>query len=364
MTNKEIKIKSIQGDYFIHVEKDLVTIIKDLLKTLAPIKRVFIISDIKVFPTYGINLIKSLESNSIKCESLSLELNEKNKNLETVSSIYNWLVSQRVERSDILISLGGGVTTDLIGFAASTWLRGIKVIHFPTTLASMVDASIGGKTAVNLSQGKNLIGAFHQPKGIFMDTSTLLSLPKRELNSGWAEAIKHAFLFDPLLLDLFIENKYSINLMKEPIFTQVVRRSVEIKGNIVSRDEYETGTERIRLNFGHTIAHALETATGYSQILHGEAVSIGMVIASKISSKLNICNDSIPEKVIKTLELYDLPTKIPKHIDIESLYEICKADKKVQDGKIKWVLIKGIGKSVIKNNIEDKIVIEALSENQ
>ena len=364
MENREIKIKSDQGDYSIYVEKDLTENIEDLLKALAPKKRVFLLSDINVFPTFGINLMKSLEGNSIACESLSLNLNEKNKNLETVSLIYNWLVNQRVERSDILISLGGGVATDLIGFAASTWLRGIKIIHFPTTLAAMVDASVGGKTAVNLSKGKNLIGAFHQPKGIFMDTSTLMSLPKRELNSGWAEAIKHAFLFDPLLLELFTKNKISINLMKEPIFTQVVKRSVEIKGNIVSKDEYETGTERIRLNFGHTIAHALEAATKYTQLLHGEAVSIGMVIASKISNKLGICNDSIPEMIIKTLELYDLPTKIPKNINIEKLYEICKTDKKVQDGKIKWVLIEDIGKSVIRNNVEDKIVIEVLTKNQ
>ena len=196
-------IKSTQGDYPIFVGNNFKKDLAKYIKNNYDPKRIFLISDSKVFASETINLINELENSNIKCESLSIDINEAKKNLDTCAYIYDWLLSAGSERNSILISIGGGVTTDIVGFVASSWLRGLNVIHCPTSLAAMVDASIGGKTGVNFKHGKNLIGAFKQPLLIAMDTKSLETLKERELNSGWAEAIKHAFLFDKNLLKKF-----------------------------------------------------------------------------------------------------------------------------------------------------------------
>ena len=358
------QIKSQQGDYNIYAGEGILDKIFSLSENEITNSRIFLISDLKVFSNIGTNIIKTFESNSIKVESLSIELDESKKDLSTVTKIYEWLHEKGAERSDIIFSLGGGVATDLVGYVAATWLRGIKLIHIPTTLASMVDASIGGKTAVNLRQGKNLVGAFYQPKLIIMDTESLVTLPQREMNSGWAEALKHSLLFDKDLFDKFNNNSAKLLKKEDPIFSEIIRRSVEIKANIVSKDEYETGEDRIRLNFGHTIGHALETYTSYTDLLHGEAVSIGMVVATKISSSLSYCGENLVNKIEKLLNIYNLPTRIPEGIDLNNLYNIAKSDKKVKSGKINWILLEEVGKSKIINDVPDQVVIDSLTNSQ
>ena len=355
-------IKSTQGDYPIFVgnnfKKDLAKFIKN---EYAP-KRIFVISDSKVFASEAISLINELENSNIKCESLSIDINETKKNLNTCTSIYDWLLSAGSERNSILISIGGGVTTDLVGFVASSWLRGLNVIHFPTSLAAMVDASIGGKTGVNFKHGKNLIGAFKQPLLIAMDTSSLETLKERELNSGWAEAIKHAFLFDKELLKKFQMQSRDIISKKDPVFTEIIKRSVQIKAEIVSKDEFEKDNDRIKLNFGHTIGHSLEGLTKYGKLLHGEAVSIGMVVAANISKNLKLISNDIKDEIISTLNRYSLPTNITKGIDIKDLFNNTKNDKKVKNGKINWVLLKDIGNPIIKDDVPDAIVMDSIKE--
>ena len=355
-------IKSTQGDYPIFVgnnfKKDLAKFIKN---KYAP-KRIFVISDSKVFASEAISLINELENSNIKCESLSIDINETKKNLNTCTSIYDWLLSAGSERNSILISIGGGVTTDLVGFVASSWLRGLNVIHFPTSLAAMVDASIGGKTGVNFKHGKNLIGAFKQPLLIAMDTSSLETLKERELNSGWAEAIKHAFLFDKELLKKFQMQSRDIISKKDPVFTEIIKRSVQIKAEIVSKDEFEKDNDRIKLNFGHTIGHSLEGLTKYGKLLHGEAVSIGMVVAANISKNLKLISNDIKDEIISTLNRYSLPTNITKGIDIKDLFNNTKNDKKVKNGKINWVLLKDIGNPIIKDDVPDSIVMDSIKE--
>jgi 3-dehydroquinate synthase len=366
MNNSTIagQIKSQQGDYSIHVGEGILDKIYSLSKNEINNSKVFLISDIKVFSGPGTNIIKTFESNSIKVESLSVELSEAKKTLSSVDKIYQWLHEKGAERSDIIFSLGGGVTTDLVGYAAATWLRGVRLIHIPTTLASMVDASIGGKTAVNLKQGKNLIGAFHQPKLIIMDTKSLSTLKQREMNSGWAEALKHSFLFDKDLFNIFKNNPSKLINRDEPFFTEAIKRSVEIKAEIVSKDEYETGNDRIKLNFGHTIGHALESATSYDSLLHGEAVSIGMVVAANISSALSYCEENLVVEIKNILESYNLPTRVPENINLDNLYAIAKSDKKVRAGKINWVLLKEVGESKIVDDVPDQVVIDSLKASQ
>ena len=355
-------IKSTQGDYPIFVGNNFKKDLAKFIKNKYDPKRIFLISDSKVFSSETINLINELENSNIKCESLSIDINETKKNLDTCTYIYDWLLSVGSERNSILISIGGGVTTDLVGFVASSWLRGLNVIHFPTSLAAMVDASIGGKTGVNFKHGKNLIGAFKQPLLIAMDTKSLETLKERELNSGWAEAIKHAFLFDKGLLKKFQMQSKDIISKKDPVFTEIIKRSVQIKAEIVSKDEFEKGTDRIKLNFGHTIGHSLEGLTEYGKLLHGEAVSIGMVVATNISKNLNLISNDIKNEIISTLNQYGLPTNLTKGIDIKDLFDNTKNDKKVKNGKINWVLLKDIGSPVIKDDVPDSIVMDSIRE--
>ena len=355
-------IKSTQGDYPIFVGNNFKKDLAKYIKNNYDPKRIFLISDSKVFASETINLINELENSNIKCESLSIDINETKKNLDTCTYIYDWLLSVGSERNSILISIGGGVTTDLVGFVASSWLRGLNVIHFPTSLAAMVDASIGGKTGVNFKHGKNLIGAFKQPLLIAMDTKSLETLKERELNSGWAEAIKHAFLFDKGLLKKFQMQSKDIISKKDPVFTEIIKRSVQIKAEIVSKDEFEKGTDRIKLNFGHTIGHSLEGLTEYGKLLHGEAVSIGMVVATNISKNLNLISNDTKNEIISTLNQYGLPINLTKGIDIKDLLDNTKNDKKVKNGKINWVLLKDIGSPVIKDDVPDSIVMDSIQE--
>ena len=355
-------IKSTQGNYPIFVGNNFKKELAKYIKNKYDPKKIFLISDSKVFASETINLINELENSNIKCESLSIDINETKKNLDTCTYIYDWLLSAGSERNSILISIGGGVTTDLVGFVASSWLRGLNVIHFPTSLAAMVDASIGGKTGVNFKHGKNLIGAFKQPLLIAMDTKSLETLKERELNSGWAEAIKHAFLFDQSLLKKFQTQCKDIISKRDPVFTEIIKRSVQIKAEIVSKDEFEKGTDRIKLNFGHTIGHSLEGLTEYGKLLHGEAVSIGMVVATNISKNLNLISNDTKNEIISTLNQYGLPTNLTKGIDIKNLFENTKNDKKVKNGKINWVLLKDIGSPVIKDDVPDSIVMDSIRE--
>ena len=355
-------IKSTQGDYPIFVGNNFKKDLSQYIKNKYVPKKIFIISDSKVFASEAINLINELENFDITCESLSIDINETKKNLETCTYIYDWLLSAGSERNSILISIGGGVTTDLVGFVASSWLRGLNVIHFPTSLAAMVDASIGGKTGVNFKHGKNLIGAFKQPLLIAMDTKSLDTLKERELNSGWAEAIKHAFLFDKELLNRFQMQSKDIISKKNPVFTEIIKRSVQIKAEIVSKDEFEKGSERIKLNFGHTIGHSLEGLTKYGKLLHGEAVSIGMVVAANISKNLKLISSETKNEIVSTLNQYDLPTNLTSGVDINDLFNNTKNDKKVKNGRINWVLLKDIGSPIIKDDVPNSIVIDSIRE--
>ena len=226
----------------------------------------------------------------------------------------------------------------------------------------MVDASIGGKTGVNFKHGKNLIGAFKQPLFIAMDTKSLETLQSRELNSGWAEAIKHAFLFDIELLKKFQEKRDEIISKKDPVFTEIIKRSVQIKAEIVSKDEFEKGSDRIKLNFGHTIGHSLEGLTQYGKLLHGEAVSIGMVVAANISKNLKLISNDTKNEIVSTLNQYELPTNLTKEVNIKDLFVNTKNDKKVRNGKINWVLLKDIGSPIIRDDVPDSIVMDSIKE--
>ncbi len=254
-----------------------------------------IVSDEGVFPLYGARVTKILEDAGFEVDSLVVPQGERSKSFETAVKIYDWLVDCRAERGDNIVALGGGVVGDLAGFVAATFLRGLPLVQVPTSLIGMVDSSIGGKVAVNHPQGKNLIGAFYQPRLVVADTQALTTLPRRELVSGWAEVVKHAMIRDLRLLELLEQQAEGLLALDRMVTSDVVARSAAIKAKIVSEDEKEHGI-RVILNYGHTIAHGLETAANYERFLHGEAVAIGMMGAAMISRDVGLLFQEIVER--------------------------------------------------------------------
>ncbi|MQG39883.1 MAG: 3-dehydroquinate synthase [SAR202 cluster bacterium] len=308
---------------------------------------------------YARRVQAELESARIRTHLFVMESGEKHKTLNTVSMIYDWLAELKAERSHIVMAIGGGVVGDLAGFVAATYLRGVKFIQVPTTLLAIMDSSIGGKTGVDLDRGKNLVGAFYQPEFVLSDVEALTTLPQRQLISGWAEALKHGLIKDEGLIDEFEKNvKNVLNLDKE-ITTELIKRSLNIKAKVVSSDEHELLGTRIMLNYGHTIGHAIETAGKYEKLLHGEAVSIGMMAAGYISNALGILTSSQFERQKGLLEMYGLPIKV-EGINLTDVKNAMLLDKKTLDGSIRWVLLDKIGHSIVKNDVPEKLISEAL----
>jgi len=269
---------------------------------------------------------------------------EEHKNQESLAAIYDCLVNARLERKSCVLALGGGVIGDLAGFAAATYLRGVPFVQVPTTLLAQVDSSVGGKTGVNHRDGKNLIGAFYQPRLVLIDVETLATLPHREFVAGLAEIVKYGVIEDAELFRL-LENKiHRLMALDSELLIQIITTSCAIKARVVEQDEHEEDYRAV-LNFGHTIGHALEVATGYRKFLHGEAVAIGMAKAASISLRHGFCDAQTVARICRLLEKTALPVDLPKDIAKESLLQGMEVDKKSAGGKIKFVICAGIGKA-------------------
>ena len=279
---------------------------------------------------------------------------ESYKTLETVENILNELFEYKLDRKSILIAFGGGVIGDMTGFTASLYQRGIDFIQIPTTLLSQVDASVGGKTGVNNKYGKNLIGAFYQPKAVYIDPEFLKTLPPREFAAGIAEIVKMAVMFD----DAFFNFLGNADFHDEAVLKEMIRRSVELKAEVVNQDEKEAGIRAV-LNYGHTFGHVIENETGYSEYLHGEAVAIGMVMANALAVALGMFEQEEADRVKRLLEGAGLPTHYEIK-DVDAFYEHFFLDKKSAKGSIKFILPDGIGKHKIMKDIDEDIVKKAL----
>jgi len=319
--------------------------------------RAFVVSDTAVGPLFADRAETSLGGAGFTVQVLEIPAGEAHKTLATVESVYDWLISHRVERSDFVVCVGGGVVTDLAGFAAATCLRGIAFVHVPTSLLAMADASIGGKTGVDHARGKNLIGAFAQPKAVLIDPQLLRSLPERHLRNGWAELIKHGLILDAqLFTDLENASVEGPPLMS----AELIARSVAIKAEVVSDDEREAG-RRTLLNYGHTVGHAIEAITGYSTYLHGEAISVGMRVAGTISRELGLLSADDFARQQALLRTFGLPDSAPG-LSVDAVLEATLLDKKVRAGSVRWVLLEGIGNAVTRDGVPDQIVRRAVEE--
>jgi len=322
----------------------------------------FVIADSAVWKLYGGTVSDSLFNDKFTIQHFEAPPGEGSKSLAMAEKIYRWLASHKAERKHAIVALGGGVAGDLAGYVAATHVRGMPWVGVPTTMLAMVDSSIGGKTAVNLPDGKNLVGAFHQPRLVMADTQTLTTLPKRELISGWAEVVKHGLILDKDLFDFTRAETKKLLALEPKVTTEIVRLSAAIKARVVSEDERESGSgPRTLLNYGHTIGHALETALNYEGLLHGEAVSIGMMGEAHISQRMGLLTADEVKEQRGALEAFGLPMKSPP-VDAAALRRAMALDKKVADKRIAWVLLQGLGHAVVRSDVPEGLVEEAIRE--
>lgn len=328
-------------------------------------KKVLVVSNPTIFQHYGATIIDSLKSAGFQVTQHLIPDGERYKKLASIEQVYDTACQERLERSSTLVALGGGVIGDMTGFAAATWLRGVNFIQVPTSLLAMVDASVGGKTGVNHPQGKNLIGAFYQPRLVLIDPLVLKTLPDREFRAGMAEVIKYGIIWDA---DLFsqleqAERLDSLEYVSKQLLQIILTRSVQAKADVVSQDEKEAGLRAI-LNYGHTIGHAVESLTGYQLIIHGEAVGIGMVAAGKIALALQLWTVEDAKRQDTLIQKTGLPTQIPPQLTTPAILEALTTDKKVKAGKVRFVLPTRIGKVTITDQIPTEVISQVIAEMQ
>ncbi len=290
---------------------------------------------------------------------------ERYKTPASLQKIYDIALENRLERSSTILALGGGVIGDMAGFAAATWLRGINFVQVPTTLLAMVDASIGGKTGVNHPHGKNLIGAFHQPKLVLIDPQVLKTLPAREFRAGMAEVIKYGIIWDAELFEKLEQSQRldQLRYLRDELLQEILIRSCQAKAHVVSKDEKESGLRAI-LNYGHTIGHAVESLTGYKVVNHGEAVAIGMVAAGQIAVALGMWDQAASDRQLALIEKTGLPIKLPEGLDIDAIVENLQTDKKVQDGRVRFILPTQIGTVTIFDEVPADVIRQVLRDMQ
>ncbi|MDJ1183960.1 3-dehydroquinate synthase [Roseofilum casamattae] len=326
-------------------------------------KKILVVSNPIVADYYGERAIASLSAAGFSVSSHLIPAGERYKTLDSIQTLYDKALEQRLERSSTLVALGGGVIGDMTGFAAATWLRGINFVQVPTSLLAMVDASVGGKTGVNHPQGKNLIGAFYQPRLVHIDPEVLKTLPEREFRAGMAEVIKYGVIWDN---DLFVrlEGATALNsfLAIDPeLLNIILTRSCQAKAEVVSQDEKESGVRAI-LNYGHTIGHAIESLTGYETINHGEAVAIGMVAASEIAVRLGLWDRECGDRQLALLQKTGLPTQIPASVSVEDILDTLQTDKKVKAGRVRFILPTGIGEVKITDAVPNDTLRDVLAD--
>ena len=338
----------------INLDEKSYSIYIDELNTLKFNSKVAIVTNQKVGGLWLKDLLPRIEASEITL--ISIPDGEMYKNFDTLNYILEQLFVAKLDRKSTLISFGGGVVSDITGFAASIYQRGINFINIPTTLLAQVDASVGGKTGINTKFGKNLVGAFYQPKAVYCESKYLDTLEAREFAAGVAEAIKMAVMFDKEFFEFF----KTANLSDKKELGHLIKRCNELKAWVVSQDEKEAGIRAV-LNYGHTFGHVIENETKYSTYLHGEAVAIGMNMANHLALKLGLLSKDELNLIEKTLVKFNLPTRY-KIENLESFYKLFFLDKKTSNNKLKFILPDGIGNFIVKDDIDKSVVVSALEE--
>lgn len=350
--SKKVEVGLDLAPYTIHIA-DTYEGMSDCIKGLGEYSKIAVITDTNVEKFQLQNFLDALGT---EAETYAFKAGETNKNIYTAIDIYRFLKEKKIDRKAIIVALGGGVVGDMVGLVAATYNRGgARFVQVPTTTLAQADSSVGGKVGVDLDEAKNLVGAFYQPAFVWINVSTLKTLPEREFWSGFAETIKHGIILDREFFDFIRENMSKIQLKDPEVLQVIAEKNCRIKSSVVVQDEKDTLGKRAMLNFGHTFGHAIESASGYT-LLHGECVAIGMVCAYKMAVELGIATQDDFMKVKETLEAAELPTSF-KGIDTDEIYRLMFTDKKAEGGKLNFILPVGIGR-VLMRTIEDEELIK------
>ncbi len=353
---ESVKVSLGTRSYFVQIGTDLLASAGASCRELKPGRRCAIVTDSNVGPLYAELVQSSLRDSGFDPIIVTVPAGESSKSLSHAGEVCDAMIAAGLDRSSFVVALGGGVVGDLAGFVAAIYYRGIPFVQIPTTIIAQVDSAVGGKTGVNAPGGKNLIGAFHQPRLVLADVGTLRSLPGREFNEGFAEVIKHAIIRDRQMFES-LANPDLENL------APLIARNVAIKAAVVAADEHETTGERALLNFGHTIGHAVENAAGYGRYLHGEAISLGLAAACLLSMRKAGLSQRENDSVIGRLKRFKLPTQLPSDISTDALMAALRLDKKFAQGEVRFVLTREIGSAFLSKEVtleEIRETIEAL----
>ena len=346
---KTILVKLKETEYQIHIQTGLIERIGSLINKFQHSSKIIVISSHKILRLHGEKLTSSLHQVGISHETIAIRDKEHHKNLSTLQLLYQKLARLRTSRNSLLVALGGGVIGDITGFVAASYLRGIPYIQIPTTLLAQIDSSIGGKTGVNLSTGKNLVGAFYQPQAVFIDPNLLNTLPKKELESGFYESLKFGIISDPKLYELVIIQAIKFSSHQNISLYKIICRSAEIKAFIVTKDERESHA-RMALNFGHTLGHAIESASAYRKFTHGQAIGHGMILATQIAKQLEKISAGEAEKIQNDIS-HMAPLPRLSNLRWQSICRHMLSDKKFIDNRLKFILPRKIGKVEIVEDI-------------
>ncbi|HYF94154.1 MAG TPA: 3-dehydroquinate synthase [Symbiobacteriaceae bacterium] len=357
----QVRVELAERSYDILIDRGLIGRLGTLVRRAVPrVTRTLIITDTNVSSRFGAAAKAALEAADLQTIKATVPAGEASKSLAQAYNLYSACINAKLDRHSVIVALGGGVVGDLAGFVAATFLRGIPFVQVPTTLLAQVDSSIGGKTGVDLPQGKNLVGAFHQPSLVVADLDVLTSLPRRELAAGMAEVVKHAIIRDAGFLK-FLESETEHILEVDPaIMGAVVENNCRIKAEVVGQDEREAGLRQI-LNFGHTVGHAMEVSLGLGNWLHGECVAVGMVAVMHISRQMGMLKEpTLPTRLERLLQRLGLPVRLPANVNLAALEQLMLRDKKVESGRINWVLPVRAGEVAVSDAVPSNAVTQAL----
>ena len=355
---RKVRVDLGEKSYDIVIGYDIGQEIVDFVKGAGYSKKALLVTDTHVGPLYGKKVQQLLTEAGLEATLMQIPAGESSKNLTVANDLFTRAIELGLDRKSPVFALGGGVVGDLAGFVAATYMRGVPFVQLPTSLLAQVDSSVGGKVAVNHELGKNLIGAFYQPQAVFMELNYMKTLPQREIYTGLGEIIKYGIIYDAEFFDFLEANREQVLALEPEALVHMIARSCEIKAAVVSEDEKEAGLRRI-LNFGHTIAHAIEKETGYVRYNHGEAVATGMVGAAYISRELGLIDETEYNRVRDMIARYNLPLQAAG-VTVEAMYADIFHDKKTVGGKVTWVLMEKIGQVICRNDVPADVVKKAM----
>ncbi|MFQ5988316.1 MAG: 3-dehydroquinate synthase [Candidatus Methylomirabilales bacterium] len=355
---EQVTVSLADRSYPIYIGADILPEIGDLCRPFSFSGRGVLITNAVVGPLYSQPVLSAFEAVGIALTPCEVPDGEEFKSLEVASDLYERLLPLGLDRRSPIVALGGGVIGDLAGFVAATFMRGLPLIQVPTTLLAQVDSSVGGKVGVNLPRAKNMVGAFYQPQFVLSDVSLLRTLPPQEFHAGLAEVVKYGVIADKAFFEWLEAHLVAVLERKEDVVIHIVKTSCRIKAAVVERDERDEGVRAV-LNFGHTVGHALEAATGYRQLSHGEAVAIGMVAAARISHQMGLCSEHLPQRLKRVIERTGLPTSLP--VPPENIIEAIGYDKKLREHLTYFVLTKDFGDVTVAPILDPLAALQSLS---